>query len=65
MSPGAVRRVGMHSWFGIAATVLVPVLVVALLLSGDVVVLIALVVDGSVALRFGAEVWRMRTPRTR
>jgi hypothetical protein len=55
-----VRRARMHSWFGIAATALVPFLVVALFLSGDVVVLIALVIDGSVALRFGAAVWLTR-----
>jgi hypothetical protein len=65
MSPGAVRGDRIHSWFGIAATALVPILVVALVLSADIVVLLALVVDVSVALRYGAGVWLTRRSRTR
>jgi hypothetical protein len=65
MPPEAVRRDRMHSWFGIAATALLPLLIVALFLTGDILLLLALVVDASVALRFGAAVWLTRRSRPR
>ena len=65
MSPGGVRRDRMHSWFGVAAAALLPLLVVALFLTGDIFVLLALVVDASIALRFGAELWLTRRSRLR
>jgi hypothetical protein len=55
----------MHSWFGVAAAALLPLLVVALFLTGDIFVLLALVVDASIALRFGAELWLTRRSRLR
>lgn len=65
MSPVAVHINRMHSWFGITATALVPLLVAVLSLTGDLEVLFALVVDGSVALRYGTGVWLARRSRTR
>jgi hypothetical protein len=55
----------MNSLFGIAATVLAPMLILALALTGDVLVLLALIVDGSVAVRYWAGVWRGRAPGAR
>jgi Flp pilus assembly protein TadB len=46
-----------HRWFGVSAVVVLPVLVVALVLTLSVVVLLALILDGSLVARFAAE-WR-------
>jgi flagellar biosynthesis protein FliQ len=49
-----------HRWLGVTAAVVLPVLVVALVLTLSVGVLLAVVVDGSVVARFAAEWWRKR-----
>ena len=50
----------LHWWFGVTAVALLPVLVVFLALTQSLVVLLALVLDGSVVARFAAELWRAR-----
>jgi hypothetical protein len=58
---GVTSRV--HWWLGLAATLLLPIFIGALVLTRGGAVLIAVVVDGSVVTRFAAEFWRDRSRR--
>lgn len=50
----------LRTFFGLAAIVLLPVLIVGVVITRDAAILLALVLDVSVALRFGLERQRYR-----